>query len=201
MPVPIYDYTHHTRSGEVRMVRPARIVVVEGILVLYEPQLRDRFDLKVYVDTDADLHAELVSLEYIGGNDEDAHEELEVYGNLKVSVPVEGGLGGCEEEGNHWLTLFDRGGEAPVSVQPFGPWQPPAPLFADAYAVPIAAASTLCFKARLYERDYGWFSDNDDFGEHVLGPIAFENGWSGDHIVQLVAEGGEIHATVRITLK
>lgn len=55
VPVPIYDYTHHTRSGEVRMVRPARIVVVEGILVLYEPTLRDRFDLKVYIDTDADL--------------------------------------------------------------------------------------------------------------------------------------------------
>jgi uridine kinase len=55
VPVPIYDYAHHTRSGEVRMVHPARIVVVEGILVLYEPQLRERFDLKVYVDTDADL--------------------------------------------------------------------------------------------------------------------------------------------------
>jgi uridine kinase len=53
--VPIYDYTNHTRSSDVRLVHPARIVVVEGILVLYEPQLRDRFDLKVYVDTDADL--------------------------------------------------------------------------------------------------------------------------------------------------
>ena len=55
VPVPVYDYTNHTRSSEVRTVHPARIVVVEGILVLYEPQLRDRFDLKVYVDTDADL--------------------------------------------------------------------------------------------------------------------------------------------------
>ncbi len=55
VPVPIYDYANHTRSGDVRQVHPARIVVVEGILVLYEPQLRDRFDLKVYVDTDADL--------------------------------------------------------------------------------------------------------------------------------------------------
>ena len=55
VPVPIYDYTMHRRSGEVRMVAPARIVVVEGILVLYEPTLRDRFDLKVYIDTDADL--------------------------------------------------------------------------------------------------------------------------------------------------
>ncbi|MBK8334069.1 MAG: uridine kinase, partial [Acidimicrobiaceae bacterium] len=55
VPVPIYDYTNHLRSPEVRMVAPASIVVVEGILVLYEPTLRDRFDLKVYIDTDADL--------------------------------------------------------------------------------------------------------------------------------------------------
>lgn len=153
------------------------------------------------VDTDADLHAELVSLEYIGGNDEAANETLEVYGDIAVSVPVDGGLGGCEQDGNVWFGLFARGGEAPVEIQPFGPWQPPAPLFADAYTVPIAAENTLCFKAQLYERDYGWFSGNDDFGEHTLGPIAFTNGWSGDHIVQLVAEGGEIHATIRVTLK
>ena len=55
VPVPVYDYTNHTRSAEVRQVQPARIIVVEGILVLYEPALRERFDLKVYVDTDADL--------------------------------------------------------------------------------------------------------------------------------------------------
>jgi uridine kinase len=55
VPVPIYDYTIHDRSGDVRIVHPAQIVVVEGILVLYEPTLRDRFDLKVYIDTDADL--------------------------------------------------------------------------------------------------------------------------------------------------
>ena len=59
VPVPIYDYTTHNRSGDARIVRPAQIVVVEGILVLYEPTLRERFDLKVYIkvyiDTDADL--------------------------------------------------------------------------------------------------------------------------------------------------
>ena len=38
-----------------RVVRPASIVVVEGILVLWEPSLRERFDLKVFIDTDADL--------------------------------------------------------------------------------------------------------------------------------------------------
>ncbi|MGD9998970.1 MAG: uridine kinase [Ilumatobacteraceae bacterium] len=55
VPVPIYDYANYTRSPEVRMVAPSRIVVVEGILVLYEPTLRERFDLKVFVDTDADI--------------------------------------------------------------------------------------------------------------------------------------------------
>jgi len=55
VPVPIYDYANHNRTGEVRIVKPASIVVIEGILVLYEPTLRDRFDLKVYVDTDADV--------------------------------------------------------------------------------------------------------------------------------------------------
>jgi uridine kinase len=55
VPVPVYDYVEHTRSDEVRMVAPARIVVVEGILVLYEPTLRERFDLRVFVDTDADV--------------------------------------------------------------------------------------------------------------------------------------------------
>ena len=55
VPVPIYDFTIYDRTSEVRMLPPARIVVVEGILVLYEPDLRDRFDLKLYIDTDADL--------------------------------------------------------------------------------------------------------------------------------------------------
>jgi uridine kinase len=55
VPVPVYNFTMHDRSDEVRMVQPASIVVVEGILVLWEPQLRERFDLKVYVDADADL--------------------------------------------------------------------------------------------------------------------------------------------------
>ena len=55
VPVPVYDYTVYDRTDEVRIVRPAQIVVVEGILVLYDAQLRERFDLRVYIDTDADL--------------------------------------------------------------------------------------------------------------------------------------------------
>jgi uridine kinase len=55
VPVPIYDYAADNRSGEVRIVEPARIVVVDGILVLYDSALRERFDLKIFVDTAADV--------------------------------------------------------------------------------------------------------------------------------------------------
>lgn len=53
--VPVYDFANYARSGDTTLVRSAEIVVVEGILVLWEPSLRDRFDLKIYIDTDADL--------------------------------------------------------------------------------------------------------------------------------------------------
>lgn len=52
---PVYDFTTHLRSGREERIRPSRIVIVEGILVLWEPALRTLMDLKVFVDTDADL--------------------------------------------------------------------------------------------------------------------------------------------------
>ena len=55
VPVPIYDYTEHRRSDRVRLVEPRRIIVVDGILVLWERALRERFDLKIFVDTAADI--------------------------------------------------------------------------------------------------------------------------------------------------
>jgi uridine kinase len=52
---PTYDFTVHNRSDIVRLVHPAPVIVVEGILVLHDPALRERFDLRVFVDADADL--------------------------------------------------------------------------------------------------------------------------------------------------
>ncbi len=53
--MPVYDFAHHRRSERVRTVEPSAVLVVEGILVLWDEELRDRFDLRVYVDTDADV--------------------------------------------------------------------------------------------------------------------------------------------------
>ena len=52
---PTYDFAVHNRSDVVRELRPAPVIVVEGILVLHDPTLRERFDLKVYIDSDADV--------------------------------------------------------------------------------------------------------------------------------------------------
>jgi uridine kinase len=53
--VPIYDFATHTRRRETRAVEPARVIVVEGILVFTEPELRDQMDIKIFVDTDPDI--------------------------------------------------------------------------------------------------------------------------------------------------
>jgi len=53
--MPVYDFSTHTRTDETRRVTPRPVVLVEGILVFVERALRERFDIKVYVDADADL--------------------------------------------------------------------------------------------------------------------------------------------------
>lgn len=52
---PIYDYTVHNRSESTVTIRPAKVIVVEGILIFAEPELCKRMDIKIFVDTDADV--------------------------------------------------------------------------------------------------------------------------------------------------
>ncbi len=52
---PVYDFAEHLRSPETVTVAPARVILIEGILVLFEPELRTELDLKIFVDTDPDL--------------------------------------------------------------------------------------------------------------------------------------------------
>lgn len=52
---PVYDYKIHTRSKEVIQVDPKEVIILEGILILEDPRLVDLMDIKVFVDTDADV--------------------------------------------------------------------------------------------------------------------------------------------------
>jgi len=53
--VPIYDFTTHRRKSETQRVQPKRVIIVEGILVLAEPEIRRRIDIKLFVDTPPDI--------------------------------------------------------------------------------------------------------------------------------------------------
>jgi uridine kinase len=53
--VPVYDFTTHTRTAETERVEPYRVILVEGILIFSDEALRRLMDVKIYVDTDADI--------------------------------------------------------------------------------------------------------------------------------------------------
>ncbi|MBQ8612071.1 MAG: uridine kinase [Oscillospiraceae bacterium] len=52
---PTYDYTQHNRAAATVTVQPAPVIVVEGILILADPVLRQMMDIRIFVDTDADV--------------------------------------------------------------------------------------------------------------------------------------------------
>lgn len=53
--VPIYDFATHSRTDRTYTVQPRRVILVEGILIFVEPALRALCDVKIFVDTDADI--------------------------------------------------------------------------------------------------------------------------------------------------
>ena len=52
---PVYDYTIHDRSDRVITVKPAKVIIIEGILIFQSRELCDLMDIKIFVDTDADV--------------------------------------------------------------------------------------------------------------------------------------------------
>lgn len=52
---PVYSYTEHNRTAQVQEVKPTSVVIVEGLLIFQNPELRELMDIKIFVDTDADV--------------------------------------------------------------------------------------------------------------------------------------------------
>jgi uridine kinase len=53
--IPVYDFTNHARSTEVQRSDPRKVIIVDGLLILFDRELRELMDIKVFVDTDPDL--------------------------------------------------------------------------------------------------------------------------------------------------
>ena len=52
---PVYSFSQHTRTGETVKVNPKKVIIIDGILIFENKQLRDMMDMKIYVDTDSDV--------------------------------------------------------------------------------------------------------------------------------------------------
>lgn len=75
---PTYDYARHNRSDKTIRVEPRGILLVEGILVLQDPRLRELLDIKIYVEADADeriLRRAIRDVKYRGRNLEDIYRQ------------------------------------------------------------------------------------------------------------------------------
>lgn len=53
--LPVYDFSTHSRTDKTILISPRNVIIVEGILIFAEPELRPLFDLKIFVDTDPDI--------------------------------------------------------------------------------------------------------------------------------------------------
>ena len=51
---PVYDFTRHTRSNRTKIIEPSQVIIVEGILIFQDERLRNLFDIKIFVEADAD---------------------------------------------------------------------------------------------------------------------------------------------------
>ena len=62
---PVYDYAIHNRTDETVEIQPTKVVIVEGILIFQSKELRDLLDIKIFVETDADVEERGRSLESV----------------------------------------------------------------------------------------------------------------------------------------
>ena len=111
--VPVYDFATHTRTAEVVPLTPRKVVIVEGILVLAEPDLRDLMAMRVFVDTDADIRM----IRRLRRDMRDRGRTLEsvVEQYLETVRPMH--LEFVEPSKRHAHVIVPEGGENDVAVQ------------------------------------------------------------------------------------
>jgi uridine kinase len=81
---PQYDFATHTRRARGRLVEPTRIIVVEGILLFSVPELRQLFDLRIFVDTDDDIRLmRRIARDLVERGRDIASVEQQYYGSVR----------------------------------------------------------------------------------------------------------------------
>lgn len=78
---PVYSFVEHNRTEERVLVRPSRVIIVDGILIFENEELRDLMDIKVFVDTDADIRLARRILRDVCERGRTMHSVIEQYTN------------------------------------------------------------------------------------------------------------------------
>lgn len=110
--VPIYDFSTHTRMRETRTVEPHPAVVIEGIMVLTDRDLRDLLHIKIYVETDADIRF-IRRLTRDIRDRERTHQDV-IYQYLKTVRPMHEQF--VEPTKKYADIIIPEGGENPVAI-------------------------------------------------------------------------------------
>lgn len=109
---PIYDFTTHSRKEGTVKINPSKIIIVEGILIFAVPEIRDLFDVKIFVDTDAD---EMI-LRRIERDMNERGRSLESIKNQYLTTVKPMYLEFCEPSKRYADIIIPRGGENRVAV-------------------------------------------------------------------------------------
>jgi uridine kinase len=84
--MPIYDFATHTRKAERVRIEPKPIIILEGILILTDPRVRDLLDLSLFIDLDADIRLARRLMRDVGERDRTFEESINQY--LNSAAPM-----------------------------------------------------------------------------------------------------------------
>lgn len=77
--MPLYDFSEHTRKAETKRVEPTPVIIIEGILILTDPRVRDLLDLTIFIDVDSDIRLARRLERDVGTRDATFQESLNQY--------------------------------------------------------------------------------------------------------------------------
>ena len=111
--VPVYDFVHHRRTAEVERVEPEPVVMLEGILVLAIPEIRELLDFKIYVDADADVRFIRRLRRDLEERGRDVEDVIRQYGSTVRPMHLE-----FVEPSKRWAdVIIPEGGENVVALE------------------------------------------------------------------------------------
>lgn len=110
--IPIYDFKTHSRKKEKEVIHPSKIIVVEGILIFAVKEIRDLFDMKIFVDTDADE----MLLRRIERDISERGRSFESVKNQYLRTVKPMYLEFCEPSKRYADVIIPRGGENKIAI-------------------------------------------------------------------------------------